>query len=98
MKKSKFTRTGTRRLGDKYQDLIALDVFLDWLEHCDRYKWVRVEANDAGFLDDVVALMNNNRIVVKQVKYSTDTDSEGDPWTWDDLLSQSHRKVKKTKS
>src|SRR5437762_13238204 len=80
------TRTGARRLGDEYQDLIALEVLLDWLEHSDRYEWVSVEADDSGFLDDVKALTNDGRFVVKQVKFATHPDSAKDPWTWETLL------------
>ena len=44
--KSDLKRSGTRRLGNDYQDAFALDVLIDWLEHSDRYRWVRVEADD----------------------------------------------------
>ena len=77
--KSKFTRTGARRAGDYYQDIIALDELVEMLKHPKRYKWIRVEADDAGFLDDVVALKSNDQIFAKQVKFSTDPDREDDP-------------------
>lgn len=32
-RKSKFTRTGVRRAGDDYQDVVALDLLVEWLEH-----------------------------------------------------------------
>jgi len=30
------TRTGVRRAGDDYQDIVALDVLVEWLEHLRR--------------------------------------------------------------
>ena len=86
--KSQFTRSGVRRAGDDYQDIIALALLVEWLEHPDRYTWIRVEADDSGFLDDVVALSADDVIVAKQVKFSAHPDDATDPYTWDDLLKQ----------
>jgi hypothetical protein len=87
MTRSPYTRSGTRRLGDDYQDLIACEVLIDWLEHSERYAWVRVEADDAKFLDDVVAMLSDGRLIVKQVKFSTNPEGEDDPLTWEKLLA-----------
>ena len=86
--RSRLTRSGTRRQGDDYQDIVALDVLLDWLEHTVRYRWTRVEADDAGALDDVAALRSDGTLVLRQVKFSTDPESEDDPWTWERLLQR----------
>jgi hypothetical protein len=94
--KSPITRSGTRRLGDDYQDVVALEVLVDWLEHSDRYKWVRVEADDAGALDDVIALKSNGALVVRQVKYSTDAEADEDRLTWNTLLERKEAKSGKT--
>lgn len=93
--KGKYSRTGARRSGDDYQDLLALEVLVEWLEHPDRYQWVCVEADDAGVLDDIVALKSDDGFVAKQVKFSTRPESESDAWTWKDLLER--RKGKKEK-
>jgi hypothetical protein len=85
---SEYTRSGVRRAGDDYQDIVALELFVEMLEHPDRYEWVRVEADDAGFLDDVVALRADGVIVAKQVKFSAHPDDAADPYSWDDLLKQ----------
>src|SRR5579864_7053020 len=58
------------------------------LEHPDRYQWARAEADDAGFLDDIVALRADNVIVARQVKFSAHPNDAADPYTWDDLLKQ----------
>lgn len=87
MTRSPYTRSGTRRLGDDYQDLVACEVLVDWLEHSERYAWVRVEADEAKFLDDVVAMLIDGRLIVKQVKFSTNPEGEDDPLTWEKLLT-----------
>jgi hypothetical protein len=86
--RSSIKRSGTRRLGDEYQDVVALEVLVGWLEHPDRYQWVKVEADDAGSLDDVVALYSDDTLLVRQVKYATAPDSEDDRSTWDLLLEK----------
>ena len=82
------TRSGARRLGDDYQDIVALDVLVEWLEHADRFQWVKVEANEVGVLDDVVTLRTDGSIDVKQVKYSVHPDAVEDPWTWERLVKK----------
>lgn len=86
MSSSRYSRSGTRRLGDDYQDMVALEWLVEMLEHPDRYEWVRLEADDAGILDDVVAKTANGRLVARQVKYSTNPDRDDNLWTWGRLL------------
>lgn len=89
---SQYSRTGARRAGDAYQDIAALELIIDWIEHNDRYQWIKLEADEMGFLDDVIALRQDGRIQVLQVKYSTDPDMQDDPWTWEKLLERSKTK------
>jgi hypothetical protein len=93
MSRSPYTRSGTRRLGDDYQDLIACELLVDWLEHSNRYQWIRVEADEAKFLDDVVVMRADGRVEVKQVKFSTNPTDADDPFTWEKLLAQSDTKA-----
>jgi hypothetical protein len=93
MRTSPYTRSGTRRAGDDYQDLVALDLLVEMLGHPDRYQWVRVEADDARLLDDVVALRADGQIIARQVKYSTNPSHDSDPWTWEKLLAQAPSKT-----
>ncbi len=86
--RSPITRSGARRLGDEYQDLIALEVLVDWLEHSERYEWVQVEADDAGALDDVVARKHDGTNIYRQGKFAVHPDNIGDPWTWERFLKQ----------
>ncbi len=83
---SKHTRTGARRSGDDYQDIIALDVMVEILEHPDRYEWIQVEADDYGALDDIVSLRTDGSYVVKQVKFAVNP--EEDTLDWEYLLAQ----------
>lgn len=80
------TRTGARRSGDDYQDIIALEVMTEMLVHPDRYQWLQVEADDFGALDDIVALRTEGSYEVKQVKFSVEP--EDDPVDWEYLLAQ----------
>ncbi|XUX00066.1 MAG: hypothetical protein TUN42_09245 [Dehalogenimonas sp.] len=82
----RFTRTGIRRSGDDYQDLCALELLIEMLEHPTRYKWVKVEADEAGVLDDVLAQLENQSYVARQVKYAGHPEEDSDVWTWDKLL------------
>lgn len=86
--KSQFTATGVRRAGDDYQDMIALDLLVQWLEHPDRYRSVLVEADDSGFLDDVVAQNADGSMIALQVKFSAHPEVDDDAWGWDALLSE----------
>ena len=86
--KTLYTRTGARRSGDDYQDVIALDLLVEMLEHPDRYQWIQVEADDFDYLDDIVALKTDGEYIVKQAKFSTNPEAKEDYLTWDDLLSQ----------
>ena len=86
--KSAITRSGTRRLGDEYQDAVAVNLLVDWLRHRERYVWIRFEADEAGALDDVVALHPDGRVTAFQVKYSTNPELPDDALTWDMLLHQ----------
>lgn len=86
MTNSTHTRTGSRRSGDDYQDVMALEVMIEMLEHPDRYEWIQVEADDYGALDDIVALRVDGSFVVKQIKFAVNT--EEDTLDWDYLLTQ----------
>ncbi len=94
----RFTRTGIRRSGDDYQDLCALELLVEMLEHPKRYRWIKVEADEAGALDDVLALREAGGVVARQVKYSGHPDEESDPWTWGKLLAEREHSGSKSPS
>ena len=82
------TRTGARRSGDDYQDLVAAEALRRLLKHPSRYRWVKFEAREAGRLDDVLVLRADGTVEASQVRYSTDPLRSGDSWTWQKLLEQ----------
>jgi hypothetical protein len=83
-----YTRSGARRSGDYLQDLVALENMTEMLEHPKRYNYIKVEADEAGYLDDVVALRADGGYVVKQVKFSTHPEQEKDEYTWEKFLEE----------
>jgi hypothetical protein len=91
---TEYTRSGARRSGDYLQDLVALDNMIEMLEHPKRFNYIKVEADDAGYLDDVVALKADGSYVVKQVKFSTHPEQDNDEYTWEKLLEEKQGKRK----
>ena len=82
-------------MGDEYQDLVAIELFTKWLIKTDSYKWILLEGNEAGYLDDIVVMNNDDTLTVRQVKYSIYPDSKDDPWGWETLLATKKRKNNK---
>ena len=56
------------------------------------YKWAKLEAREAGKLDDVLVLRRGGVLEATQVKHSTNPLRPGDPWTWETLLDRSNRR------
>ena len=83
-----FTRVGAILSGFDYQDLIALELLLDMLEHPDLYQWIMLEAPKAGSLDDVIALRTDGKFVARQVKHGTKPSERDSAWSWEELLGQ----------
>ena len=81
-----YTRSGARRSGDDYQDIVALETIVDFLEHKDRYEYIFVEAPDKGSLDDIVCVRKDGSFELKQVKFSLHPDNPDDAWTWEKLI------------
>lgn len=80
---SLLNRSGIRRSGDEYQDLFGLEVAIDWLEHPERYEWIRFEADDfAGSLDDVTALRCDDAFLARQIKWTSNTGENTLSWDW----------------
>jgi NACHT domain len=85
---SRYTRSGIRRAGDDYQDVVALRYIVEFLEHPDRFAWIEVEADDAGYLDDIKAVDPQNSLYLIQVKFSAYPENDDDTWTWEKLTSK----------
>lgn len=85
---TRLTPSGPRRLGDEYQDVQALDRMVEWLEKHEAFDWLKIEAGEKSFLDDVQAMRSNGDLELWQVKYSTRALTADDAWTWDALLKR----------
>ncbi len=82
------TRSGTRREGDDYQDIVAIDQMLRWFGSNELFRWIKLEADDALHLDDITALKADGTRLYRQVKYSTNPTDPDDRWDWDTLLDK----------
>jgi len=80
------SRSGARRAGDEYQDAVTLHHLVEWLEHRDRFAYVKLEAGEEGYLDDLVVQPERppGDLVLIQVKYANEPTE--DPLTWDYLI------------
>ena len=48
MPKHDFKKTGLLRAGFQYQDLVAIEVLIDFYKQRNLYAWVQLEAEDQG--------------------------------------------------
>lgn len=88
MCRSSYTRSGARRSGDEYQDTVALDMLVEWLEHPERYERMILEADDAGSLDDIVAFKSDGTVLYTQVKFCVDPANSEESLNWRMLIAK----------
>ena len=69
-----YAKAGPLRAGFYYQDACAANLIIEWLNHPKRYKWMKLEADEYGYLDDISALETNNILHLKQIKFSCHPD------------------------
>lgn len=65
------SRSGVRRFGDRYQDLIAWTAAMRVLHPSNDYKQLEIEVNGVGNIDDVVLRSTSGRHHYSQVKWTT---------------------------
>jgi hypothetical protein len=71
-----------------------MDAALSWLEHPADFLWIKFEAEEYGFLDDVVTLRSDETLSVVQIKHVTERpDRPG--LSLDDLL---YKKTSRSRS
>lgn len=80
------TPAGRLRQGFRYQDLLAIERMVEWLFDTQRFRWIKAEADDGGFLDDVQAMRDDGVLEIWQVKFSTVPGAFDDPYSWEMLL------------
>lgn len=86
-----FKTPGILRSAFQYQDLIGIELLIDFYRDPDKYDWVELDSDDkrVGSLDDVVAARSDNTYELVQVKFTPDSETNVLSWDW--LLS--HKKT-----
>jgi NACHT domain len=72
------------RIGFEYQDLIGIEVLINFFRDPGLYQWVELESEDpeVGYLDDVVAARKDGSFDYTQVKFTVDPDEYPLNWNW----------------
>jgi hypothetical protein len=65
------SRSGVRRFGDRYQDLIAWSAAMRVIQRDSPFHQLEIEVNGAGFVDDVILRSAAGRHRYAQVKWTT---------------------------
>ncbi len=92
------TKTGPIRKGFDYQDACAAFLFVKWLRYPAEKKWVKLEAKECGFLDDIVFVSKDNTLFLKQIKYSCHPETPQDEWSLESILKEPQGKKTKRQS
>lgn len=65
------------RLGYEYQDLLCIELLIDWYHNPNKYQWISIESSSVAGqkfhgLDDVIAFNTNEKYELYQVKFTID--------------------------
>jgi hypothetical protein len=76
--------SGIIRTGFDYQDLIGIELLIEFFRDPDRYHWIELESEEpnVGYLDDVVAARTDGAFELIQVKFTVDRDRYFLDWDW----------------
>lgn len=79
-----FKKTGLLRAGFQYQDLIAIEILINFYRQRNLYAWVQLEAEDQDFrsIEDVVACRPDGLYELTQVKFTADPDAPANHLSW----------------
>lgn len=79
-----FKKTGLLRAGFQYQDLVAIEILINFYRQRDLYAWVQLEAEDQKFqsIEDVVACRPDGLYELTQVKFTADPDAPANHLSW----------------
>ena len=97
MSKTTLKRAAITRTAFEYQDLIGIELLINFFRDPKLYRWVAIESEDptAGSLDDVVAERTDGKFEYIQVKFTVDPDKY--PLDWDWLLERTPRGTSRLK-
>ena len=77
---------GLIRAGFQYQDLVAIEILINFYRQRNLYAWVQLEAEELAFrsIEDVVACTPDGRYELTQVKFTANPDSPSNrlSWSW----------------
>ncbi|MYB27409.1 MAG: NACHT domain-containing protein [Candidatus Dadabacteria bacterium] len=79
-----FKKTGITRIGSEYQDLIGIELLIQFFRDPEKYHWIELDSEnpDAGYLDDVVAARQDGTYEFIQVKFTVDPNKHFLDWNW----------------
>ena len=91
-----YKRTGLLRAGFQYQDLVAIEILINFYRQRDLYAWVQLEAEDQEFrsVEDVVACRPDGLYELIQVKFTADPDASANSLSWRWLTSNGSTRKK----
>jgi len=77
-------RAAITRTAFEYQDLIGIDILINFFRDPKLYQWVELESEnrEAGYLDDIVAARTNGDFEYIQVKFTVDPNKYLLDWEW----------------
>ena len=79
-----YKRPGILRAGFQYQDLVAIEVLINYYRDRDLYDWVQLDAEDSRFrsIEDVVARRPDGLYELTQVKFTVDPEAPANSLSW----------------
>ena len=84
-----YKKPGLLRAGFQYQDLVAIEILIEFYRQRDLYAWVQLEAEEQEFrsIEDVVACRPDGLYELTQVKFTADPDSSSNTLSWEWLTA-----------
>ena len=79
-----YKKPGLIRAGFQYQDLVAIEILINFYRQRNLYAWVQLEAEDRAFrsIEDVVACTPDGLYELTQVKFTADPDAPANHLSW----------------
>ena len=86
-----YKRAGLIRAGFQYQDLVAIEILINFYRQRGLYDWVQLEAEERDFrsVEDVVARRPDGRYELTQVKFTADPEASTNSLSWAWLTERS---------
>ena len=84
-----YKKPGLLRAGFQYQDLVAIEILIEFYRQRDLYAWVQLEAEQQEFrsIEDVVACRPDGRYELTQVKFTADPNALSNTLSWEWLTA-----------